>query len=158
MHDEFRGVRPDYGQEYESGDRQHAATGGDAESEWQSLAAQWICPEWLRDAKFGIWICYGPQSLPRLGGGWYSKHMYMPDVVRYTRSKDGKNLYAIVFGKPTQPDYRLATGCIPVKRISVLGDPRCPSWKQDKEGIRLTLPQALPFAHANVFKVEVNRL
>ncbi|MDR3110432.1 MAG: alpha-L-fucosidase [Planctomycetaceae bacterium] len=34
------------------------------------------CPQWLKDAKFGLWLCWGPQSVPGGGGGWYSRHMY----------------------------------------------------------------------------------
>jgi len=34
------------------------------------------CPEWFRDAKFGIWICYIPQSVPARSG-WYGRWMYV---------------------------------------------------------------------------------
>jgi len=27
---------------------------------WESLS-QWECPEWFKDAKFGIWAHWGPQ-------------------------------------------------------------------------------------------------
>ncbi|HCV22025.1 MAG TPA: alpha-L-fucosidase, partial [Candidatus Latescibacteria bacterium] len=33
------------------------------------------CPEWFRDAKFGIWSHWGPQSVP-MYGDWYARHMY----------------------------------------------------------------------------------
>jgi len=33
-------------------------------------------PEWFRDAKFGIWSHWGPQSVPRQGD-WYARGMYM---------------------------------------------------------------------------------
>jgi len=32
-------------------------------------------PEWFRDAKFGIWAHWGPQSVP-MEGDWYAKKMY----------------------------------------------------------------------------------
>ncbi|HTQ37590.1 MAG TPA: alpha-L-fucosidase [Pirellulales bacterium] len=33
------------------------------------------CPEWFRDAKFGIWAHWGPQSVP-MEGDWYARKMY----------------------------------------------------------------------------------
>src|SRR6185437_2687787 len=32
-------------------------------------------PEWFRDAKFGIWAHWGPQSVP-MEGDWYARKMY----------------------------------------------------------------------------------
>ena len=42
--------------------------------DWESLNA-WECPEWFKDAKFGIWAHWGPQCQP-MGGDWYARHMY----------------------------------------------------------------------------------
>jgi alpha-L-fucosidase len=33
------------------------------------------CPEWFRDAKFGIWAHWGPQAVPEKGD-WYARKMY----------------------------------------------------------------------------------
>jgi alpha-L-fucosidase len=44
------------------------------EPNWQSLAAHSI-PEWMSDARFGIWSHWGPQSVPR-SGDWYARHLY----------------------------------------------------------------------------------
>jgi len=33
------------------------------------------CPEWFRDAKFGIWAHWGPQAVP-MDGDWYARRMY----------------------------------------------------------------------------------
>ena len=35
----------------------------------------YVCPEWFRDAKFGIWAHWGPQSVP-MEGDWYARKMY----------------------------------------------------------------------------------
>ena len=35
----------------------------------------YACPEWFRDAKFGIWAHWGPQSVP-MEGDWYARKMY----------------------------------------------------------------------------------
>ncbi len=35
----------------------------------------YACPEWFRDAKFGIWAHWGPQAVPE-EGDWYARKMY----------------------------------------------------------------------------------
>lgn len=40
------------------------------------------CPEWFRDAKFGIWSHWGPQSVPMFGD-WYARHMYIEGSPQY---------------------------------------------------------------------------
>lgn len=37
---------------------------------------QYQYPDWFRDAKFGIWAHWGPQSIPRQGD-WYARNMYL---------------------------------------------------------------------------------
>jgi alpha-L-fucosidase len=36
------------------------------------------CPQWFKDAKFGLWLHWGPQTIPAKGAGWYARHMYVP--------------------------------------------------------------------------------
>ena len=43
--------------------------------EWESLK-QYRCPDWFRDAKFGIWAHWGPQGAPKQGD-WYARNMYI---------------------------------------------------------------------------------
>jgi alpha-L-fucosidase len=38
---------------------------------------QYRCPDWFRDAKFGIWAHWGPQAVP-MDGDWYARGMYEP--------------------------------------------------------------------------------
>ena len=40
------------------------------------------CPAWFRDAKFGVWSHWGPQSVP-MYGDWYARHMYIQDSPQY---------------------------------------------------------------------------
>ena len=40
------------------------------------------CPDWFRDAKFGIWSHWGPQSVP-MCGDWYARHMYVQGSPQY---------------------------------------------------------------------------
>ena len=39
-------------------------------------------PEWFRDAKFGIWAHWGPQSAPEQGD-WYARRMYIEGEAQY---------------------------------------------------------------------------
>ena len=39
-------------------------------------------PEWFRDAKFGIWAHWGPQSAPEYGD-WYARNMYIQGQRQY---------------------------------------------------------------------------
>lgn len=39
-------------------------------------------PDWFRDAKFGIWAHWGPQSAPE-DGDWYARNMYMEGSAQY---------------------------------------------------------------------------
>ena len=48
---------------------------------WQSLKA-WECPEWFRDAKFGIWAHWGPQCQAE-SGDWYGRGMYQEGGWQY---------------------------------------------------------------------------
>ena len=48
---------------------------GPFQPDWQSLK-RYECPEWFRDAKFGIWSVWGPQAVPEQGD-WYARKMYV---------------------------------------------------------------------------------
>lgn len=50
--------------------------------EWDSLQAFRV-PEWFRDAKFGIFIHWGPYSVPAFANEWYSRNMYVPGNKAY---------------------------------------------------------------------------
>ena len=39
---------------------------------------QFQCPEWFRDAKFGIWAHWGPQAVTG-DGDWYARQMYLDE-------------------------------------------------------------------------------
>jgi len=64
---------------------------GPYEAQWESLK-QWECPEWFRDAKFGIWAHWGPQCQAE-DGDWYARHMYYEGSGQY-------NYHLNHFGNP----------------------------------------------------------
>lgn len=43
---------------------------------------RYSAPEWFRDAKFGIWSHWGPQSVPMFGD-WYARNMYIEGSSQY---------------------------------------------------------------------------
>jgi alpha-L-fucosidase len=45
------------------------------EPTWDSLK-QYKCPDWFRDAKLGIFLHWGPMSVPAVDG-WYGRDMYI---------------------------------------------------------------------------------
>jgi len=54
---------------------------GPFEGKMESLAG-YVCPEWFRDAKFGIWAHWGPQAVP-MAGDWYARKMYQQGDAAY---------------------------------------------------------------------------
>jgi alpha-L-fucosidase len=64
---------------------------------WDSLL-QYECPEWYRDAKFGIWNHWSPQCVPE-DGDWYARNMYM-------RGSDQNKFHLEHYGSPTLFGYK----------------------------------------------------
>ncbi|MBN1853051.1 MAG: alpha-L-fucosidase, partial [Pirellulales bacterium] len=70
---------------------------GPYEGDLESLR-QYQCPEWFRNAKFGIWAHWGPQAVP-MQGDWYAKHMYVQGHRQYVHHLD-------VYGHPSEHGYK----------------------------------------------------
>ena len=49
---------------------------------WESVQRH-ACPEWFRDAKFGIYFHWGLYSVPAFGNEWYPHWMYLPGRPEY---------------------------------------------------------------------------
>jgi len=53
-------------------------TPGPFEPSWESIEKNYPGePAWLREAKFGIWVHFGPQSAGE-SGDWYARNLYKP--------------------------------------------------------------------------------
>ena len=59
---------------------------------------QYKCPDWFRDAKFGIWAHWGPQAVPEFGD-WYAKRMYMETDGKYKHHLEN-------YGHPSEHGYK----------------------------------------------------
>jgi alpha-L-fucosidase len=55
-------------------------------------------PDWFRDAKFGIWAHWGPESSPEYGD-WYARNMYIPGHRQY-------KYHIEHYGHPTKFGYK----------------------------------------------------
>lgn len=49
------------------------------QASWESLS-KYQCPDWYKDAKFGIFIHWGVYSVPAFGSEWYARWMYKDTV------------------------------------------------------------------------------
>ncbi len=59
---------------------------------------QYRAPDWFRDAKFGIWAHWGPQSVP-MDGDWYARGMYEQGSGHY-------NYHVANYGHPSVFGYK----------------------------------------------------
>ena len=68
------------------------------------------CPEWFRDAKFGIWAVWGPQSVP-MQGDWYARRLYLNDDVndktgKHTGPDSGYTDHLNRYGHPSKVGFK----------------------------------------------------
>ena len=49
----------------------YSIASGPFQPTWESLEQNYKLPDWYRDAKFGIWMHWGPQCQPG-DGDWYA--------------------------------------------------------------------------------------
>ena len=55
---------------------------GPFQPSWESFEKNYECPDWFRDAKFGIWAHWTAQCVPEQGD-WYARNMYMEGSKQY---------------------------------------------------------------------------
>ncbi len=69
---------------------------------WESIVDNYPGPpEWLRKAKFGIWVHFGAQSAGQ-SGDWYAKRMYMQN----SRFKKHYENHLRDYGHPSETGYK----------------------------------------------------
>ena len=61
----------------------HVVAPGPFQPTWDSLEKGYQCPEWFRDAKFGIWAHWSAQCVPAQGD-WYARDLYLQGNPDYT--------------------------------------------------------------------------
>jgi alpha-L-fucosidase len=72
---------------------------GPFEPTWASIEKNYPgTPDWLREAKFGIWVHFGPQAAGE-SGDWYARKMYVPGTPAY-------NNHVKKYGPPSEFGYK----------------------------------------------------
>jgi alpha-L-fucosidase len=71
---------------------------GSFTADWKELSRTYTVPEWWRDAKFGAWAHWDPQSMPEQGD-WYARGMYMEGNRQY-------EYHLKHFGHPSEYGYK----------------------------------------------------
>lgn len=65
---------------------------------WEGLSRMYVVPQWWREAKFGAWSHWSPQSMPEKGD-WYARGMYMEGSPQY-------QYHLEQFGHPSEYGYK----------------------------------------------------
>ena len=73
-------------------------TEGPYPADWKGLSRIYSVPDWWREAKFGAWSHWDPQSMPEQGD-WYARGMYMENSQQY-------NYQMKHFGHPSECGYK----------------------------------------------------
>jgi alpha-L-fucosidase len=116
------------------------------------------------------WYVFGEgptnKNLPRghFGGVADPAAGYTPQDIRFTRSKDGNTLYAIVLGSPAEKSELiirsfgkdLMRGDLKVKNVSMLGSKAKIAFQMRDDGLAVTAPAEKVDGMAVVFKIETS--
>lgn len=74
-------------------------TAGPFKPTWESIEANYPgTPDWLREAKFGIWVHYGPQSAGE-AYDWYARKLYVQGTPAYES-------HVKKYGHPSEKGYK----------------------------------------------------
>ena len=67
-------------------------------ADWKGISRIYTPPAWWRDAKFGAWSHWDPQSMPEQGD-WYARRMYQENDPAYA-------FHVRTFGHPSEYGYK----------------------------------------------------
>ena len=71
---------------------------GPYSADWKNMSRIYTAPQWWRDAKFGAWAHWDPQSMPEMGD-WYARRMYQESDTAY-------KFHCKNFGHPSEYGYK----------------------------------------------------
>lgn len=114
------------------------------EASFESLKT-FQCPEWFRDAKFGIWSHWGPQSVP-MCGDWYARNMYIQGTEQY-------EYHLRTYGHPSKFGYKDICTLWKAEKF----DPDALMEKYYKAGARYFVAQASHHDHFFNYDSKLNR-
>ena len=103
-------------------------------------------PDWFRDAKFGIWSHWGPQSVPMFGD-WYARNMYVEGTPQY-------EYHLRHYGHPSRFGYKDICALWKAENF----DPDALLDKYVKAGARYLMTQATHHDHFFNYASDINRM
>lgn len=115
------------------------------EPTFQSLR-EYSAPEWFRDAKFGIWSHWGPQSVPMFGD-WYARNMYIQGSSQY-------EYHVRHYGHPSKFGYKDICALWKAEKF----DPEALMEKYYKAGARYFMSQGTHHDHFFNYDSKLNRM
>ncbi|MBR3544669.1 MAG: alpha-L-fucosidase, partial [Oscillospiraceae bacterium] len=107
---------------------------------------QYSAPQWFRDAKFGIWSHWGPQSVPMFGD-WYARNMYIEGTPQY-------EYHLRHYGHPSKFGYKDICALWKAEKF----DPESLADKYYKAGARYLMTQATHHDHFFNYGSKINRM
>ena len=115
------------------------------EPTFQSLR-EYSAPEWFRNAKFGIWSHWGPQSVPMFGD-WYARNMYIQGSSQY-------EYHVRHYGHPSKFGYKDICALWKAEKF----DPEALMEKYYKAGARYFMSQGTHHDHFFNYDSKLNRM
>lgn len=106
----------------------------------------YAAPEWFRDAKFGIWSHWGPQSVPMFGD-WYARNMYVEGTPQY-------EYHLRHYGHPSKFGYKDICALWKAEKF----DPEGLMEKYHRAGARYFMSQGTHHDHFFNYDSAVNRM
>ncbi len=103
-------------------------------------------PDWFRDAKFGIWSHWGPQSVPMFGD-WYARNMYVEGTPQY-------EYHLRHYGHPSKFGYKDICALWKAERF----DPEALADRYYKAGARYLMTQGTHHDHFFNYASKINRM
>ena len=103
-------------------------------------------PDWFRDAKFGIWSHWGPQSVPMFGD-WYARNMYIEGTPQY-------EYHVRHYGHPSEFGYKDICALWKAERFN----PEALIDRYYKAGARYLMTQATHHDHFFNYGSKINRM
>ena len=107
---------------------------------------QFSAPEWFRNAKFGIWSHWGPQSVPMFGD-WYARNMYIEGTQQY-------EYHVRHYGHPSKFGYKDICALWKAEKF----DPEALMAKYYKAGARYFMSQGTHHDHFFNYDSKINRM
>ncbi len=107
---------------------------------------EYSAPQWFRDAKFGIWSHWGPQSVPMFGD-WYARNMYIEGTPQY-------EYHLRHYGHPSKFGYKDICALWKAEHF----DPEGLMEKYHKAGARYFMSQGTHHDHFFNYDSKINRM